>query len=63
MEAQYLLEKEIELKLEEERRQKLLRGNNEADRGESDVKPKIFPTHMPHKVYRNRTECLIERFE
>ena len=63
MEATYLLEKEIELKEEEEKRQKLLRGNNESDRGESEVKPREYPTHTPHKVYRNRTECLIERLE
>ena len=63
MEAQYQLEKEEELRIEEERRQKLLNGKtyeeDEANR-ESDVKPKEWPTFMPAKVYRSRAEWLIQ---
>ena len=55
-----MLEKELELKEEEERRERLLRGTNDSQK-ESEVKPKEFPTHMPRKIYRNRTECLIAR--
>ena len=46
LEAQYLLEKEIEAKEEEERRQRLLRGASDS-KGESEVKARDFPTFMP----------------
>ena len=30
---------------------------------ESEIKPKEWPKHMPKKVYRNRTQCLLDRLE
>ena len=52
--------------MEEDRRQKLLNGMNkvfsaedEANR-ESEVKPKVWPTFLPTKVYRSRAEWLIQ---
>ena len=63
LEAQYQLEKEEELRVEEERRQKLLNGKtyeeDEANR-ESELKPKVYPTFKPTKVYRSRAEWLIQ---
>ena len=36
---------------------------NPEDRGESDVKPKEWPKHLPPKVYRSRTDFLISKLE